>query len=979
MKKMKLIFLTIIIIFVNTVNIFAITDSRIFTDKVYNTYEGTENAKAVILNLKFNDINGHWAKEAITKAGAFNMVKGYGKSYNPNNAVSNQEALAFILRVMGLEKDAQVEGELLKTQNPNSSLLSIWSMGYLSIARNIGLITSTQYTEATSQNQDSLPIGAFKREGNATREQVATWIVSAINYVEKDTLISNEQQSIYNYSDWKNISSEHINGVEICLDNGIMKGLNNGNFNPKGSLTRAEMAQILVNLDEIYNKIFKYTKKTGTIGGIKDNQTTLTGKSILERNVYIRTSDGTVDVLKYYIESSSSPQALNKDAVVYNEGAVTGLSGLTEGSEIEYIIDDIEDTVKYVAVRNKNIETKDIFGKLTQIDYLTGMVQITDSKEKSFNYYAIDGLIGSDSIGDFAFIDGRRISRPDVPLGESVTLQTKNNIITKITYVGTSNLGTEIRGVVIENNPQFSYITILDNNGKEVTKNYFEDDIVVEKQPYYDTGDNIGYLDQMFPNFNYDPRDTTIDQIEAGDIVFIRPKEDNPNQIGKISASPNYIMKYGKINQITKNATKAELTVQFENGQIASYTIPNGIFISKAGKPVNISELVSGDWVKLLVNEAILSPGETMESVKEIIIETSGHAIGDLVKGEIGTINTIQKEISITNSYVLGKSGWEDFKQIRKLSLSNNDIEYYYDGKRVDLVFVEKYLKRSNGQAYIALEQNYSGNVVSKITFRTGRDEILEPDVIISSNNMGTFALASGGTLQTDVGTIIRKDGKLVDANSIQVNNYARVSLNGDGKVAIIDIYDAPATNGVSIARGRVSAIDEGRSFTVESMSQLVGNAWTYSPISRKFTIDGNTLFITENGIQSIDKFIGITADSQIGKSFTIVYDGSKATHIIEMPYPTKVVSGTIYSKDNDIILKDGKFINGKGAWEVVGVKDSSINLTTDVKTIVIKGNKVVSVDSLQKGDLVRVLTETLPDKITGGIEVEARIIFVGN
>ncbi len=42
----------------------------------------------------------------------------------------------------------------------------------------------------------------------------------------------------------------------------------------------------------------------------------------------------------------------------------------------------------------------------------------------------------------------------------------------------------------------------------------------------------------MFPNFKYDPRDTTIDQIEAGDIVFIRPKEDNPSQIEKISASP---------------------------------------------------------------------------------------------------------------------------------------------------------------------------------------------------------------------------------------------------------------------------------------------------------------------------------------------------------------------------------------------------------------------------------------------------------
>lgn len=979
MKKIKLIFLTIIIIIVNTVNIFAITDTNIFTDTVYNTYEGTEDAKATILNLKFNDINGHWAKEPITKAGAFNMVKGYGKTYKPNNAVSNQEALAFILRVVGLEEEAQAEGERLKAQAPNNSVLSIWSTGYLSLARNMGLITNAQYTEATNQSQETLPAGAFKRDANATREQVATWLVSAINSMEEGYLISNEQQSIYNYSDWQNISSEHINGVEICLDNGIMKGLNNGKFNPKGSLTRAEMAQILANLDEIYNGIFGYTKKTGTVGGIKDNQTNQTGKASLERNIYIRTNDGTVDILKYYMESSSSPQALNKDAVVYNAGSVTGLSGLREGAEIEYIVDDNFKIVKYVAVKDKNVQAKDVFGKLTQIDYLTGMVQITDSKGKTFNYYATDGLVGSDETGDFAFIDGKRMAKKDVPLGEHVTLQTKNDIITKIAYFGTANLETEIRGVVIENNPQFSYITILDNSGKEVTKNYFADDIVVEKQPYYSEEDDIGYLDQMFPNFNYDPRDTTIDKIEAGDIVFITPKKDDSSQIEKISASPNYIMKYGKVTNIVKNATKAEMTIQFENGQNALYTIPNGLFISKAGKPVNISELNSGDWVKLLVNEAILAPGETMESVKEIIIEGSGHTIGDLVKGEIGKIDTIQKEISITNSYVLGKAGWDDFKQIRKLSLSNNDIEYYYDGQRVDLAYVEKYLKRSDGQAYVALEENYAGNVVSKITFRTGRDEILEPDVIVSSDNMGTFALAGSNTLQTDLGTIVRKNGKLVDPSSISINDYARVSLNGDGKAAIVDIYDAPATDGIGIARGRVSAIDEGRSFTVESMSQLIGNTWTYSPVSRKFTIDGNTVFITEDGIQSIDKFIGITQDSQIGKAFTIVYEGSKATHIIEMPYPTKFVSGTIYSKDEGIVLKDGKFINGKGAWETVGIKDSSINLETDVNTIIIKGNKVVSANSLQKGDLVRVLTEELPSKMTGGVTIDARIIFVGN
>lgn len=978
MKNIRISLLAFVMFFINSVNIFAQTDINIFTDKVYNSYQGLPDAKATIQNLKFNDISNHWAKPAIIKAGAFNIVKGYGKSYLPNNFVSNEEAIAFILRTIGLENQAQAEGDKIKNQDSNQNILNIWSLGYLSLARNNGLISNAQFTDATNTNQDTLPVTAFKRKANATREQVATWIVNAINLVNPQALISNEQQSIYNYSDWQNISSENVNNVEICLDNGIMKGNNKGKFNPKGAITRAEMAQVLVNLGDIYNNIFGYTKKTGTVGGIKDSQTNQTGKLSLERKIYIRNAEGKVDTINYYKESENSPQALNKDCVVFNGINVSGLSGLKEGSEIEYIVDDTNKIVKYIGAKSTNVVTKQIFGKLNKINFQTGEIQIVDNKNKVFNFNSTDGIIGTDEKGNFAFISEAKRIEKDIPFGKGVTLETKNNIVTKITYVGTPNLSQEVRGIVLENNPQFSYITILDNNGNRITKNYFEDEIVVEKQKHYVTGDDIGYLNQMFPNFDYDPKSTSIDEIETGDIVFIYLKKDNPNQIEKISASPNYIMRYGKVIEITKNQDSSEILIELSNGQTVNYTLANSIFVSKAGKPTNVSEIVSGDWVKLLVNEAILNPGETIDSVKEIIIEDSGHKIESIIKGELGKIDNIQKEISISNSYSLSKNGWEDFKQIRKLNISNNFAEYYYNDKKVDLPFIEKYLKRSDSQVYVALEQNYSGDVISKITFRTERDEILEPDVVVNSNNT-SFTLAGSGNIETDSGTIIRKNGKLVSSNNINVNDYARVSLNGNGKAAIIDIYEAPISDNIGIARARVSYIDEGKSFTVESMSQLIGNDWTYSPVDRKFTIDGNTVFITEKGIDNIKNFIGVTDKSQIGKTFTIIFDGSKATHIIEMPFPTKAVSGTIFSKDREIILKDGKYINSQGSWETVGNIDSSIKFEIKPNTIVIKNGKVISPNKLQKGDLVRILTEKLPAKITGGISIEPRIIFIGN
>ncbi len=981
MKKFNLFFLIFVICFVNVINIYGVTDNSIFTDQVYNTYEGTTEAKPLIANLKFSDVyDGHWAKEAITKAGALDMVKGYEKTYRPNSYVSNQEALAFALRVSGLESQAQAEGQRLKDQAVSqNSPLPIWSVGYLSLARNRGLITTEQYEQAISPNQDDLPEDAFKRDANATREQVVSWVITSLNSIRTTPLAPNSQQSIYNYSDWENTGVEHIDNMEIALDNGILKGNENGKLNPKGALTRAEMAQILSNMDSLYNEAVGLSKKTGTVAGIKDEQTTQTGQAKLERNIYIRTADGKVDVIKYVMESSSSPQALNKDAVVYNNGAVTGLASLKEGSQIEYLVNDANKIVKFVSVKDKTINTTEANGKLNKIDFTNGVIQIKDNNNKLYNYYAIDGIIGTDTNGNYLFMEGKRRKEQDLPIGSMVKLELKNNIVTKITYVGDATLSSELRGIVVENNPEYGYLVVIDDKGNKVKKNYYADEIEVEKQPYYQNGDDIGYLDQMFPHFEYDPRDTVIDEIEPGDVVFITSNKEDASYIEKISASPNYIMKSGKVSQVTNNVDVIKMLVQFDNGQTAWYDIPSGVYTSKSGKPVELSTVAPGDYVKLLINEAILAPGETMESVKEVVVEDSGHIIGDILKGQIGSIDSIQKTLSLQHSYTLGKTGWENYQQIRKLDTSNKNIMYYYNGNRVSADFVKTKLKRAEGEAYVALENGYSGNTISKITFRTGRDEPLAPDVVTSIDGVGNFTTAGNGTIYTDAGTIVRKNGKLVEATNISVNDYVRISLNGDGKAGIVDIYEAPVSSSVTIARGRVKQIEDNKWFVVKSMSQLNGEKWEYSPVERKFTIDEQTLYITEEGIKNISEFIGYTENTSIDKAFTIVFDGDRATHIIDAPFPTKFVSGVAYETGETIKVKDGKYMKDNKTWDSVSVKDPTINIQTKPNTIVIKDNKVTSVASIQKNDKLKIMTEKLPNKIESNMTVDAQIIFVEN
>ena len=76
MKKL-VSFITAVVFVLNTVSAFSLelTDTKVFTDPIQNTYIGRDEAKNMISNLNFTDVNsGYWAYESIVKAGALDMV-----------------------------------------------------------------------------------------------------------------------------------------------------------------------------------------------------------------------------------------------------------------------------------------------------------------------------------------------------------------------------------------------------------------------------------------------------------------------------------------------------------------------------------------------------------------------------------------------------------------------------------------------------------------------------------------------------------------------------------------------------------------------------------------------------------------------------------------------------------------------------------------------------------------------------------------
>ena len=986
MKKFAAAVMAALLLLTSTNAVSALTDDYVLNDEVRAVYQGRDEARDMMTNLRFTDVAAsHWAGEAIARAGALNLVKGTGTGrYSPSGNVTNEQALAFVLRAMGRERDALAQTALLQRQAPEgSSASTLWSIGYLNLAMQLGMITAMDYTTALAGGD--VAEGMFDRTAAASRERIGYWIYMGLRAINANAFnASGSVQTLLNFSDWSSISPEYLPAMEAVTAAKIFQG-SNGRLSPKSAITRAEMAQVMKNMEKTYLPLAGLEVHTGTVGAVRDNQYTTTNTAALWRNIYIRVNDGSMEVLQYNMGQQGtiggSPQTTDKDAIVRKNGSTGGLGLLAEGDVVEYIVQP-NGAVWYVQVLSSGVQQSAASAMLYQVDVEANTIALRDKDGKIYLYSLIDYLLqteGNTTTLQIGGVSGKGIDVTKLPYGSGVRLVLKNGVATEVHYVGEPVAVQEIRGIVTENNPLLGYITFIDNNGKSVTKSYYEDDLMVEKSEHYMVNDDIGYIDQVFPHFEYDPRDTNIASIEPGDIIFVRMAPGDSSRIIEISAATNYTMKYGKVRTMQANDGYTSFLIEYEDKQTAWYDAVPGVFVSREGKPIPLSGIQIGDWVKLLVNEAILAPGHIMESVKEITVEGGEHFISTIVKGSLASVDAVQRKLVLQGAETLAKTGWTDYRDLLNLSLAGNDVEYYYGNTRVSLEYVNHYLKNTGVLAYVALENHFTGERVKKVTFRPDRERVLDADTVINANGAGRFDTLSGGVIMADEGTIVVRHGRLVSAQDILVPDYAKVILNGANSAAVVDISAAPDTSQLMIARGRVLSVEESRSFKVQSMSVLSGTKWVYTPVQRDFAIDGRTVFLNEDGYVSRDTFIGYTDDSVIDNVYNIVVDGSRAAYVVDSPYAQYAVRGTIYrTEDDTLYLRNASVLNNTtGQWNVLHSTNSIMQVTYGANTLVGRDNTIVLPRTLGVGDEIMVFTASLPAARVPGMEVAGTIIMV--
>ncbi|MDD3363719.1 MAG: 5'-nucleotidase C-terminal domain-containing protein [Syntrophomonas sp.] len=174
------------------------------------------------VSADFSDIKNHPDEATIQALRAIGLVSGLPDgSFRPDTPVSQMEAITLVMRLAGTANEkvsSPINNEELKN-------IPAWGKTAAQKAFQMGIISSNQFQAAAP----------------ATRVRVMVWLAEAAG-------IEKEEAGSLNFKDSQLILPADAGYIEALYNRSIIKDTPQGNFEPNGVITRAQLATILKNI-----------------------------------------------------------------------------------------------------------------------------------------------------------------------------------------------------------------------------------------------------------------------------------------------------------------------------------------------------------------------------------------------------------------------------------------------------------------------------------------------------------------------------------------------------------------------------------------------------------------------------------------------------------------------------------------------------------------------------------------------------------
>lgn len=182
-----------------------------------------EPEKPVVPNVQFTDTKAHWASESIGRMAGRGILKGYEDgTFGPSKQITRAEFSAVVARAFGFEGSGAASP--FKDAEPQR-----WYTEPVVSLYEKGIVTGR-------------PDGTFGVNDSITNQEMAVMISRSLKALGVEL---EAERSYVPFKDADTISSFAQDAVKELYEAGIISGMPDGTYQPKGSTTRAQVAVIM--------------------------------------------------------------------------------------------------------------------------------------------------------------------------------------------------------------------------------------------------------------------------------------------------------------------------------------------------------------------------------------------------------------------------------------------------------------------------------------------------------------------------------------------------------------------------------------------------------------------------------------------------------------------------------------------------------------------------------------------------------------
>lgn len=957
------------------------------------TYNGYANGVQLLNNVRYGDISSNPFEQNIIRMAALGYASRLGsEDFRPETEITGFEAMRYYVALAGNDLAVQ-QAVLPQTAGLSQRAIdALYNEQYAAQALAQGVLLATEYRDLNN------PV---------TREQLAVWTARAINLQPVITNIEN----VFGFNDYALVTPENRGLVEALLRAEIMNSGNDGNFNPRGTMTRGEFMEVLDAASQTLYEANGITRSYGLVTGVQKDMTQEVGYALDERTLIVRNVDGTATAIKTDVNTVTNAQ---KDFVVYKDGVPFNSKAILVGDEIEYLVRN--DEVIYAEVVDDNTildkirRTQEQEGEMTT--YFGSIYETLEQK-----HWMDDRYVDSVRYRVRTF-DGQTFDL--VVETDLYTGVTNDMIVYKDRQIGGIRLLTEGDNIsfVVKDNDSVVYVSAIplwkeelsgtvryvktDDEGRTTLTVFGYDDIIYEYPvaSYANVTINDTYAELKDLKYG---QDVTAD-LNQGYVVNITSET--------FTEKPGYIPKYGKMRSGTVFAVYPAGIVFDIGGQRKTYKIPDGIPITKGGIAISKNAIKSGDSVKLFFDDIYT------DMVSKIEVEGVERLIQQVYKGKLSSVNELKQSITLNEVKYLKNIDWVSGAEFSK-EINLADAVDIYDGDlKVDLDELERDHRYQT--VYVVVEDVYGESVASKVSIKYGGENIYSDTIRQINDALGNMELENRMNMNLTKGTIVLKEGRIIDPTILSKKDNVLVVSEyqlGENNANVIKMMTSTEDIFERVYIGAFENVG-GNYFSLRNWANMDDNEWNTvdDTQSDRFFFHTTTLITditdfdnaktikpseffhksysrmenkgTDSKGLTYERYYAIVIlkdseeDSRSVVTMNLMHKGLLKNHNIDDKITdVKKVKDKVQDVLDDMFLTRGVVDSIDTTWERIKLTDSndwvssvgewrSNTLDTYVEypnTQIVKGNKVITIDDLKPGDDIYVLRN----------DEKAQVIFV--